>query len=130
MWTGGNCNIDRVSAMLKVNIKRVKTPKRYRIRGRNSDSILDNVDREVARLSVRANQIYDELSVLESQSYQNYSIRTKEGREDPNPSSPDPDPIQILLLEVRKLSKEVQEIKENQQRMNERLDSMQPNETS
>ena len=116
--------------MLKVNIKRVKTPKRYRIRGRNSDSILDNVDREVARLSVRANQIYDELSVLESQSYQNYSMRTKEGREDPNPSSPDPDPIQILLLEVRKLSKEVQEIKENQQRMNERLDSMQPNETS
>ena len=130
MWAGGKCNIDRVSAMLKVNIKRVKTPKRYRIRGRNSDSILDNVDREVARLSVRANQIYDELSVLESQSYQNYSMRTKEGREDPNPSSPDPDPIQILLLEVRKLSKEVQEIKENQQRMNERLDSMQPNETS
>lgn len=130
MWTGGNCNIDRVSAMLKVNIKRVRTPKRYRIRGRNSDSILDNVDREVARLSVRANEIYDVLSVLESQSHQKHSIRTKEHREDPSPASPDPDPIQILLSEVRKLSKEVQEIKENQQRINARLDSIQPNETS
>ena len=123
MWTGGCCNIDRVSHMLKVDVKRVKMPKRYIVRQKNS--AFDSLDREIAHLCLRAGEIYDKIGYLETKSRQKVRTETVEIEQ----TSTLTDPIQTLLFEIRKLSKDVQEVKDNQRKLSERLDRVQTPET-
>ena len=125
MWTGGCCNIDRVSHMLKVDVKRVKMPKRYRVRHKNS--AFDSLDREIAHLCLRAGEIYDQIGYLETKSSQKVRTETVEIEQT---STQLTDPIQTLLFEIRKLSRDVQEVKDNQRKLSERLDKAQTQETS
>ena len=109
--------------MLKVDVKRVKMPKRYIVRQNNS--AFDSLDREIAHLCLRAGEIYDKIGYLETKSRQKVRTETVEIEQ----TSTLTDPIQTLLFEIRKLSKDVQEVKDNQRKLSERLDRVQTPET-